>query len=122
MHNRAFVRNRRTKTGHLHTDHNGRQPEMSAETAHRQEVMKMADDRLEVYTLKQVSEIMSVTVRELYSMIQNGELQAFKCGRQWRITRQMLDEYIARNTATPAPKETRKRGRKPREQQEPAHH
>lgn len=113
MHNRTFVRSKRTNAGRLYTDHNNRQREISPGTAHRQEAAEMADNRLEVYTLKQVSEIMSITVRELYNMIQNGELQAFKCGRQWRITRQMLDEYIARNTATPAPKENLRQDGKP---------
>lgn len=47
-----------------------------------------------VYTLKEVEEILSVTQRTLYTWIKDGRLKATKVGRQYRVTKEALDELL----------------------------
>jgi len=41
----------------------------------------------------EVADWLSVDVQAVYAEIERGNLKAFKAGREWRITRQALDEY-----------------------------
>ena len=52
----------------------------------------MAKD-IEVYTLKEVEDLLQVTQRTLYNWIKDGKLRAFKAGRQWRVTKEALEEF-----------------------------
>ena len=47
----------------------------------------------EVYTLHEVEELLSVTQRSLYNFIKDGRLKAFKAGREWRVTREALEDF-----------------------------
>jgi len=57
----------------------------------------MAKD-IEVYTLDEVQALMQVTRRTLYNWIRSGKLKSFKAGREWRVTKEALAEFI--ETAT----------------------
>lgn len=57
----------------------------------------MAKD-LEVYTLKEVEELLQVTQRTLYNWIKDGKLTAFKAGREWRVTREALEDFTKTGT------------------------
>lgn len=57
----------------------------------------MAKD-LEVYTLEEIVELLQVTRRTIYNWIKNGKLKAFKAGREWRVTREALDEFTQAGT------------------------
>ena len=48
----------------------------------------------EVYTLHEVEELLMVTQRSLYNFIKDGRLKAFKAGREWRVTREALEEFM----------------------------
>lgn len=58
----------------------------------------MAKD-IEVYTLKEVEDLLQVTQRTLYNWIKDGKLRAFKAGRQWRVTKEALEEFTQTGTA-----------------------
>lgn len=58
----------------------------------------MAKD-IEVYTLEEVIAILQVTRRTLYNWIKSGKLKAFKAGREWRVTREALDDFTKLGTA-----------------------
>ena len=47
-----------------------------------------------VYTLKEVEKIMSVSQRTLYNWIKGGKLKAIKVGGQYRVTQEALDELL----------------------------
>jgi excisionase family DNA binding protein len=47
----------------------------------------------EIYTLHEVEELLSVTQRSLYNFIKDGRLKAFKAGREWRVTREALEDF-----------------------------
>lgn len=53
----------------------------------------MAKD-IDVYTLEELTNILQVTRRSLYNWIKDGKLKAFRVGRQWRVTKQSLKEFI----------------------------
>ena len=43
----------------------------------------MAKD-IEVYTLKEIEDLLHVTRRTLYNWINKGQLKAFRIGKEWR--------------------------------------
>ena len=49
-------------------------------------------------TPKEVAETLKVTPRTIQRFIENGELEAVKVGRQYRITENALTSYLERNT------------------------
>lgn len=58
----------------------------------------MAKD-LEVYTLKEIEELLQVTRRTLYNWIKSGKLKAFRIGKEWRVTKDALEEFTETGTS-----------------------
>lgn len=52
------------------------------------------DNEIEVYTLKEISEILKVTNRTLLTYIKNGKLKAAKIGGKWIVTKEELENLI----------------------------
>lgn len=57
----------------------------------------MAKD-IEVYTLGEIEELLQVTRRTLYNWIKSGKLKAFRIGKEWRVTREALEEFTQTGT------------------------
>ena len=57
----------------------------------------MAKD-IEVYTLEEVQHLLQVTRRTLYNWIKSGKLKAFRAGRQWRVTKEALEDFTRTGT------------------------
>ena len=57
----------------------------------------MAKD-IEIYSIKELEELLQVTRRSIYNWIKDGKLKVFKVGREWRVTRQALDEFMQSGT------------------------
>ena len=57
----------------------------------------MAKD-IEVYTLKEIEELLQVTRRTIYNWIKSGKLRAFRIGKEWRVTKEALAEFIQTGT------------------------
>jgi excisionase family DNA binding protein len=49
-----------------------------------------------VYTLEEVAEILKVSVATVRKLVDTKELKAFKVRGQWRVRKEDLDDYIAR--------------------------
>ena len=47
----------------------------------------------EVFTLKEVEAMLQVTRRTLYNWIKDKNLNAFKVGKEWRVTRDALEDF-----------------------------
>lgn len=58
----------------------------------------MAKD-IEVYTLKEIEDLLQVTRRTIYNWIKGGKLKAFRIGKEWRVTREALDAFTQKGTA-----------------------
>lgn len=52
-------------------------------------------------TLADVSEVLNVTVRQVYALVRGGDLRGIQIGGrgQWRIENSELEDYIARQYA-----------------------
>ena len=48
----------------------------------------------EILKLKDVTALLKVSEKTVYSMAQTGELPAFKIRGQWRFSRKDIDEWI----------------------------
>lgn len=59
----------------------------------------MAKD-IEVYTLKEIEDLLRVTRRTLYNWIKSGKLKAFRVGKEWRITKEALEEFTQTGTGS----------------------
>ena len=57
----------------------------------------MAKD-IEVYTLKEIEALLMVTRRTLYNWIKSGKLQAFRIGKEWRVTKEALEKFTQTGT------------------------
>lgn len=55
-------------------------------------------------TLADVSEVLNVTVRQVYALVRSGDLRGIQIGGrgQWRVEAVQLEDYIARQYARAA--------------------
>lgn len=49
-----------------------------------------------VYTIEEVARILKVSHMTIRRLIERGEIEAFKVGNQYRITKDALDRYMKR--------------------------
>jgi excisionase family DNA binding protein len=59
----------------------------------------MDDDA--ILTLQEVAALLKIGRKTAYTMVQRGELPAFRVRGQWRCRRADLDEWIAKQVAGP---------------------
>lgn len=50
----------------------------------------------EMLNIKQVQEILDISERTAFRLINSGELKGFKVGREWRFFQSDIDDYIER--------------------------
>ncbi len=48
----------------------------------------------EILTVKEAAALLKTSRQQIRRMIQNGELPAVKVGREWRISRNVLLDYL----------------------------
>lgn len=54
--------------------------------------------QMKVYTIDEVTTILQVTRRTIYSYIKSGKLKAVKIGKEWRVTQDNLEEFLSIGT------------------------
>lgn len=54
----------------------------------------MNNSEIEVYSVKEVAEILKTSRQQVRKMILVEELPAVKVGREWRITAESLQEFL----------------------------
>jgi excisionase family DNA binding protein len=52
----------------------------------------MSNDK--TYTVREIADYLRVSEKTLRKYITDGELQAYKLDRQWRITKEQLDTFL----------------------------
>lgn len=52
----------------------------------------------EILTVHDVAEILYIGKNTVYSLLQSGELRAFRLGKSWRIPRECLNQFIMEKT------------------------
>ena len=55
--------------------------------------MTKTKTKKEVYSLHELEELLQVTQRSLYNFIKEGRLEAFKVGREWRVSSEALEKF-----------------------------
>ena len=53
---------------------------------------------IKVYSLDEVAAILKVTRRTLYNHISGGKLKAVKMGKYWRVSQEVLQDFIKTGT------------------------
>jgi excisionase family DNA binding protein len=48
------------------------------------------------YTAKEVASILKVTEKTILALLREGTLTGFKVGAVWRVTKDALDEFMAK--------------------------
>lgn len=56
--------------------------------------MIMTNQREIVYTISEVARLLKVSDQVVRQLILSGELKSKRVGRQYRITQEMLDDYL----------------------------
>ena len=51
--------------------------------------------KMQYLTVKQMAEILQVSQRTIYRMIDSGKLPAYKLDRDWRIAKEDMDQFLA---------------------------
>lgn len=57
--------------------------------------MEMIDNSLEIYSVKEVAAILKTSRQQVRKMIQAEELPAVKVGREWRVSADALQDFMA---------------------------
>jgi excisionase family DNA binding protein len=58
--------------------------------------ISMTEPIEKIYTLKEVADILRISVRTVYRMIKSGELDAFRVRDEYRVQKSTLEAFIAR--------------------------
>lgn len=47
-----------------------------------------------LYTIEELTKLLTVTARTIYNYIYEGKLTAIKMGKYWRVTQSALDAFL----------------------------
>lgn len=56
----------------------------------------MLNNTKEILTLKELQELLHIGKNTALRLVQSGEIDAFRVGKQWRILKQSISKYIMR--------------------------
>lgn len=51
-------------------------------------------DNNDILRIEDVMEYLNIGKNTIYSLLQSGELKAFRIGKLWKIPRKALEEYV----------------------------
>ncbi len=54
----------------------------------------MLSNTKDILTLKELQELLHIGKNTALRLVQSGEIEAFKVGKQWRITQNSIRKYI----------------------------
>lgn len=57
----------------------------------------MLNNTKDVLTIKDLQKLLHIGRNTALRLVQDGEIEGFKVGRQWRVTRESIFRYIQRN-------------------------
>lgn len=56
----------------------------------------MLNNTKDILTLKELQKLLHIGKNTALRMVQNGEIEAFRVGKQWRIVREDIIRYLKR--------------------------
>lgn len=57
----------------------------------------MLNNTKDILTLKELQELLHIGKNTALRLVQGGEIEAFRVGKQWRVLRESVAKYIKRN-------------------------
>ena len=54
----------------------------------------MLNNTKDILTLKELQELLHIGKNTALRLVQSGEIEAFRMGKQWRITQNSIKKYI----------------------------
>ena len=54
----------------------------------------MKENDYEILTPEEVADYLYIGMNSVYKLLESGKLKAFRIGRNWKIPKASLDEYI----------------------------
>ena len=55
---------------------------------------------MQIYTLKEVQDMLNVSDKTIMRAIDKGDMEAMKIGKLWRISDEQLNAYLAKRTVS----------------------
>ena len=56
----------------------------------------MLNNTKDILTIKDLQKLLNIGRNTALRLVQDGEIEGFKVGRQWRVTRESVGRYIRR--------------------------
>lgn len=56
----------------------------------------MLNNTKDILTLKELQELLHIGKNTALKLVQSGEIEAFRVGKQWRVLRESVTKYIKR--------------------------
>lgn len=53
----------------------------------------------QLFSINDIQEALGIGRNKVYSLLQSGEISAFKIGREWRVTQEAVEAYIQKRNA-----------------------
>lgn len=57
----------------------------------------MLNNTKEILTLKELQELLHIGKNTALRLVQSGDIEAFRAGKQWRVLRESVEKYIRRS-------------------------
>ena len=57
----------------------------------------MLNNTKDILTLKELQELLHIGKNTALRLVQSGEIEAFRVGKQWKITKENVAKFIRRN-------------------------
>lgn len=54
---------------------------------------------IKLYTIEEVTDVLKVSRRTIYTYLKEGKLKAVKIGKYWRVSEENLQEFISTGTS-----------------------
>ena len=68
-------------------------------------ILNLGGAEMEVYTTKELAEKLKINIVTARKLIRNGEIEAKKVGKGYRITENQLRQYLEGDSQGPTPRE-----------------
>lgn len=62
----------------------------------------MFNNEYDILTPEEVMDYLNIGRNSLYTLLNSGEIKAFRVGRNWKIPRKSLDKYIDESITNPS--------------------
>ena len=56
----------------------------------------MLNNAKDILTLKELQELMHIGKNTALRLVQSGEIEAFRVGKQWRVSKENVAKYVRR--------------------------